>query len=355
MKGLTSLSRAMALGFFRDRTAMFFTILFPLMFLVLFGGIFKDQGSSPSTVAQIGSVPLIDQIPADQRGDLEKVLTITSAASRDQALEDVRKGDVDAAVEQSGQNIIVHFSAADQVKAAVVQGQFNALVQSGNLAAAGVTTPAYRLTSQQVEDESLQVIQYFTPGLLAWAVATGAMFGAALTLVTWRQKRILRRLRLSPVNTATIATARVGVSIAIAFVQAAIFIGVGLLPFFGLQLSGYWWMAIPLVALGTLAFLSLGLLAGAFAKTAEAAGAIANIIVLPMAFLSGAFFPLEGAPQWLQTVSQAMPMRHLVDAMLDVMVRGQPPGAVLPQIGILAAFTAVVSVIAVALFKWDDA
>ena len=58
-------------------------------------------------------------------------------------------------------------------------------------------------------------------------------------------------------------------------------------------------MSIPLIVVGTLAFLSIGLLAGSFAKTPEAAGAIANLIVLPMAFLSGAFFPLDGAPGWL--------------------------------------------------------
>ena len=55
-RGLTSLSRAMALGFVRDRTALFFTILFPLMFLVLFGGIFKDQTAPRSEVVQIGPV-----------------------------------------------------------------------------------------------------------------------------------------------------------------------------------------------------------------------------------------------------------------------------------------------------------
>jgi ABC-2 type transport system permease protein len=181
------------------------------------------------------------------------------------------------------------------------------------------------------------------------------MFGAALTLVTWRQKKILRRLRLSPVSTASIVGARVGVSIVIALVQTAIFLGVALIPFFGLRLSAYWWMSIPLIVVGTVAFLSIGLLAGSFSKTPEAASAVANLIVLPMAFLSGAFFPLEGAPGWLHTISQAMPLRHLVDGMLAVMVRGQGPSAVLPQIGILLAFAVVVSAIAVALFRWDDA
>ena len=56
MSSLRSLSRAMTLGFLRDRTAMFFTILFPLMFLVIFGLLFRDSGSSRSDIVQVGPV-----------------------------------------------------------------------------------------------------------------------------------------------------------------------------------------------------------------------------------------------------------------------------------------------------------
>jgi ABC-2 type transport system permease protein len=352
---LTSLSRAMALGFVRDRTSVFFTILFPLMFLVLFGVLLSNPSAPKSEVIQVGSVALLDRIPADQRAQLDEVLQITERTDdRDAALEKVRKGDADAAVEEVGSKITLHFSATDRVKSGTVLALFDNLVNGSNLVAAGVTTPAYDLDAQQVEDESLTTIQYLTPGLLGWAVATGAMFGAALTLVTWRQKKVLRRLRLSPVGTGTVVGARVGVSIAIAIVQAAIFIGVASLPVFGLQLSNYWWMAIPLLIAGTLAFLAIGLLAGSFTKTPEAASAVANLIVLPMAFLSGAFFPLQGAPAWLEVISKALPLRHLVDGMLAVMVRGEGPAAVLPQLGILLGFAIVVSAISVAVFQWDD-
>jgi ABC-2 type transport system permease protein len=352
--GLTTMSRAMALGFFRDRTALFFTILFPLMFLVLFGGIFKNQSLPKSDVIEIGPVALLDQIPPVQRSQLDQVLKVEKSDDRDAALEKVRKGDVDAAVEQQGQKVVLHYSAADQVKSGAVLGLFDSLVQHGNLAAAGVS-PQFSLYSEKVEDDSLKTIQYVTPGLLGWAIATGATFGAALTLIMWRQKKILRRLRLAPVSIGSIVGARVGVSILIALVQMAIFIGIAMLPYFGLKLSHAWWMAIPLVIAGTLAFLSIGLLAGSFAKTPEAGSAVANLIVLPMAFLSGAFFPLQGAPGWLQTISQALPLRHLVDGMQNVMVRGQGPGSALPQVGILLAFAVVVSAIAVTLFRWDDA
>src|SRR5689334_16353457 len=197
---MISLSRAMFLGLLRDRTALFFTVLFPLMFLILFGGLFKNQTAPRSDVLEIGPVAVIDNIPDADRAQLDAVLHVQPATSREDALDKVRKGDVDAAVEQSGSTLIVHYSAADRVKSATVQGIFNALVQQANLEAAGVTRPTIQLETQQVEDQSLKTIQYLTPGLLGWAIATGAMFGAALTLVNWRQKKILRRLRLSPVS-----------------------------------------------------------------------------------------------------------------------------------------------------------
>ncbi len=353
-RGLVSLSRAMTLGFIRDRMALFFTILFPLMFLVLFGGLLKDPGTSRSDIVEIGSVAVFDQMPAEAKAQLDQVLKIDKSGDRDTSLEKVRKGDYAAAVEQQGSTVIMHYSATDQVKSGIVRGVLGSIVQDANLVSAGVTVPAYRLDAQQVEDDSLKTIQFITPGILGWAIAVGATFGAALTLVTWRQKKILRRLRLSPVRTPTLIGARVGVSIGVALLQMAIFIGIASLPYFGLKLSDNWWMAIPLIVAATLAFMSIGLLAGSFAKTPEAASAIANLVVLPMAFLSGSFFPLDNAPSWVKTVSQALPLKHLNDAMLDVMVRGQGPGSALPAIGLLVGFALVVGTIAAFLFRWDD-
>jgi ABC-2 type transport system permease protein len=354
LTAMGSLSRAMALGFVRDKTALFFTMFFPLMFLLIFGGLFRDAGISRSDVVQIGAVQVLDQVPAQARTDLDQVLKVERTDDRAAALEKVRKGDTDAAIEQQGSRVVLHVSGADQVKAATVRGVLNAILERANLAAAGVTQPALTLDEQLVEDESLKPIQFLTPGLIGWAVAIGATFASAMTLVTWRQKKILRRLRLAPVRTTSIIGARIGVSVVIALAQLLIFVGVGTIPYFGLKLSGYWWLSIPLVIAATLAFMSIGLLAGAWAKTPEAASAIANLIVLPMAFLSGSFFPTDAAPAWLRSVSQVFPLKHLNDAMLDVMVRGQGPASILPAIGILLGFAVVVSAVAMFLFSWDD-
>ena len=114
-------------------------------------------------------------------------------------------------------------------------------------------------------------------------------------------------------------------------------------------------MSVPLLVAGTLSFMSLGLLAGAIAKTTEGAVNMANFFVLPMAFLSGRSSRSRARPDWIQTVSLLLPLRHLNDAMLDVMVRGQGPASALVPIGILLAFTAVFTLLAARLFRWETA
>lgn len=351
MRAFMALSIAMAKGFIRDKMTVFFAVLFPLMFLVLFGGLLTDQGASKIDVVQVGEVAMLDEMPAEAKQALAETLEIERSDDLKAVLDDVRKGDVDAAVTADSATLVVHYSEADQVKAATVQGVFRGLVQSANVAATG-SEPAFDLAVQRVEDDSLSTIQFVTPGLLGWAVAMSATFGAAANLVLWRRNGLLRRLRLAPIPPSSIVLARVMVSLAIAFGQALIFLGLGMVAF-GLQLTGSWPMIVPLLAAGTLAFLSIGLLAGAIAKTEEGAIGMANFIVLPMAFLSGSFFPLDAAPTWLQGISKILPLYHLNQGMLDTMVRGEGPASALMPIAILLAFAAVLAGIAAKLFRWD--
>lgn len=351
MRATLTLTAAMARGFLRDRTALFFALFFPLMFLVLFGGIFTSEGIPRSTVVQVGEVALLDELPEPALAQVGEIMQITRSDDLDAALADVRSGDADAAVEQRGEELVLHFSRADQVLAATVQGAFSSLVSEANIRASG--SPArFRLVPEQVEDESLERIQYVTPGLLGWAIALNATFGSAMTLVQWRTSRLLRRLRLSPVSTRSIVASRVGVSVGIALVQMAVFLGLGVLAF-DLRLTGSWWMAIPILLCGTLCFMALGLLAGAVCETAEGASGFANFITLPMAFLSGSFIPLEVAPDWIQSVSRALPLRYLNEGMLDVMVRGQGPAAALLPMGVLLLFAVGMGVLATRGFRWD--
>ncbi len=346
-----SLSRAMLRGFVRDRTALVFSILLPVLFLALFGSLYKNSGTPKLTVLEVGRVSLLSQAGSQQ--GLGKVLAVTHTSDLSSALSDVRKGTYDAAVQQQGRTLTVHYSIADQTTAGIVQTVFASIVQQADQASARAAT-SFTLQTKQVEDASLKPIQYVTPGLLGWAIASGATFGAAITLVNWRHNKLLRRLRLAPVSVGSVVLARVGVSLLVALIQMAVFLLIATTPYFGLKLTAYWWMAVPILICGTLAFMSIGLLVGSFSKTQQAATAIANLIVLPMAFLGGAFIPLDFAPSWIREVSYAMPLRYLVTGMQDVMARGEGPAAALPAIGLLLALTVVLCLISVRVFRWDE-
>lgn len=352
MSTFRTMARAQALAFRRDRMLMFWTIAFPLMFLVLFGGLLSDSGgASRIRLAEIGQVQLFDTMPAEAKAEVDKAVELTAYDDKDAALAKVRKGDLDGAVLMDGQTVRLYYSQADQVRAAMVRGTMGSIVDGANVAISG-TPPALTLDAQQVEDASLKAIQYVTPGLLAWAISMGAVFGPGLALVQWRKSGLLRRLRLSPVSTTSLVLSRSLITLTLALVQFAIFVGVGL-AFFGLRLTSSWWAALPLVLLGALAFQSVGLIVGAISKGEEAASGFANLIILPMAFTSGAFFPLDQAPDWMRMVAKVQPMGQLTEGMSAVMVRGQGPGAVVVPCLVLIGFTVVFSLLAAKLFRWD--
>jgi ABC-2 type transport system permease protein len=348
---LRSLSRAMFVGFVRDRAALAFSILLPVLFLVLFGSIYKGADAPKVNVIEVGRVGLLDQAAAPAQ--LGRIMTISHSTDLTDSLDAVRKGSYDAAVQQQGRTLVVHYSIADQTTAGIVQAVFSSIVQQADAAAAG-RAGAYQLTTTQVEDKSLKAIQYIAPGLLGWAIASGGAFGAAITLVSWRQTKLLRRLRLAPVSVGSVVFARVALSLVLALVQLAVFLAIATLPYFGLRLSADWWMAIPVVLCGTLAFMSIGLLVGSFTTSQQAATAITNIIIVPMAFLGGAFVPLDFAPAWIRDVSYAMPLRYLVTGVQNVMARGEDAAAALPAVGILLGLATVFTLISVRAFRWDS-
>lgn len=352
MTAFRALTRAQWYGFWREKQNLFWIIGFPLMFLLLFGLLFRDVGASKSDLVQIGPVSVIDDMPADARAGLNEVFTITRLDDEAAARDRVRRGDADAAIQMTGNTVLLHYTQADQVRAGILEGTVRSVVQGANLAVSG-TPPRFDLQARPVENERLTVIQAMTPGLLGWAVAMGAVFNAAMPLVGWRVNKLLRRLRLAPIHTETLVASRTVVSVTVALIQTALFLGAGML-IFGLRLRGSWYMVVPLVLCATLAFMAIGLVAGAVSKTSEGASGLANLIVLPMAFLSGVFFPLDDMPQVLQRISWLLPMRHLSNGLLDVLVRDGGLSAIVAPTAVLVGFAAVVTAVATRVFSWED-
>lgn len=205
---------------------------------------------------------------------------------------------------------------------------------------------------QAVEQSGLSYISYTAAGVLSWGVANAAVFGIAFTLMQWRSDDILRLIRMSPAPLSAVIGSRYVIALAVGLVQSLLFIGVAMLPLFGLEPASGWPLLIPVMTLGITTFLLLGVIIGSFADTPESVAAVANFLMLPMAFLSGSFFPLDAMPSWLQKISLVMPLRYLNDAVSHALTgRGDGSDVAVGCAG-LAVFALVFGLVAVRTFRW---
>ena len=207
---------------------------------------------------------------------------------------------------------------------------------------------------QTVEPDGLPYINYIAPGVLSWGVGNAAVFAVGFTLVQWRRDDLLRLIWRTPTRTRSVVAARCSVALGVGLVQAALFVAVALLPVFGLRLTSTWPLALPVLVAGIAAFLALGVVVGTVCDTPEAVGAVGNFVMVPMAFLSGAFYPMSMMPGWLQTVSWALPLRYFNDGVADAL-SGRATWA---QTGLdcaaLAGFAVLFGLIGLRAFRWSD-
>ena len=206
---------------------------------------------------------------------------------------------------------------------------------------------------QKVEG-GLASINYIAPGVLSWGVGNAAVFSVGFALMQWRRDDLLRLLWRTPTPLRTLLASRWTIVLGVATVQTVLFTSVALLPFFGLSIDGPWWAMVPLLVLGVTAFVALGLVVGSVANTPEAVAAIANITMVPMAFLSGSFFPDDMMPHWLRTIATVLPLHYLNDGLTDAMGgRGDLTDIAVDCLG-LVVFAALFGLLATRIFRWSN-
>lgn len=209
-------------------------------------------------------------------------------------------------------------------------------------------------SGRSVEGTDHQYIDYIAPGVLAWGAANAALFGISFALMQWRNDDLLRLIRMTPAPLRSVLGARLVLAQAIGVLQAGLFVAVALLPVFGLHVSGRWPLALPVLLLAVAAFLALGVVIGARTNTPEAVAAVCNCIMVPMAFVSGSFFPLDMMPGWLRTISAAFPLRYVNDG-LSVSIAGRGDfGDYGVACAMLAGFAVVFLGIGLRVFRWSS-
>jgi len=121
--------------------------------------------------------------------------------------------------------------------------------------------------------------------------------------------------------------------------------------FFGVRVYGNFVLLVVMLILGIFSFVGLGILISAMVEEQETAMTIMMTVTFPMLFLSGAFFPLQQMPGFMQAISKVVPLTYVVEGLRQVMVLGAGFTQVLRPVLILLAFGAITLAISIPAFK----
>ena len=365
MRALWTLTVANIRSFIRDRAALFWTLAFPLIFIVLFGLIFQGSGESRLNLAWV------DEDGSTQSAELRSSLADASGVNvedfgREDALAKMRTGEVDAVVivpaGYGGQLAAIAGSdtpgapavvtvytdpSRPELQASIYQvlGSVLAVVNMDG------RPPLVIPQAETIQTENLNFISYFVPSVLGMSIMQVGIF-AAIPLVADREKLILKRLAATPLRRWQLVGSNVLMRLLIALAQSVIIVAVGSL-LFGVEISGSLALTAFFVVLGSVAFLALGYVIASFASTEDAANGMTSVVQFPMMFLSGIFFPIQAMPDALQAVARIVPLTYLADALRQVMVGGVPFATLGVCAAVLTGWLVVCFAIASRKFRWQ--
>ena len=193
---------------------------------------------------------------------------------------------------------------------------------------------------------------YLVAGLLGYGTANTAFGGLAITLVLRRELGMLKRIRATPLPPATYLAAALASIIAIFALQAVVLVVLGRAAY-GSELPERPLSLLAALAVGAASFAALGVAVASLIRSAEGASAVVNVIILPMTFLSGGFGPTRHYPGVLRAIAEALPLKHLIDAVSGIYLDHESVAAQGWALLVVAAWGVAGAVVALRRFRWE--
>ncbi|MGH7195165.1 MAG: ABC transporter permease [Candidatus Saccharimonadales bacterium] len=353
------------LRLFRDKTAIFFTIAFPLIFLFIFGGIFGGNGESVSF-----NVALINQSHSQfARKFASQIKNSQSYKVQSTSLSDaktkLKHSQIDAelilppnfGMVKNGHNypsgqVIVRYdqnnAQAAQSLASLLKGTF----AGTNAKLTKTSGTPFSVKSEKLNQHGLTQFDYTFSGLLGFAIIGLGIFGPTNVFPELKKQGVLRRLHASPLRvwqyfvSNVLSQSVVGlISVAVMFIVAV--------TVFHLKMTGNYLDLAIIVILGIWEIFGIGLAIGGWAKNQNQAAPLANLVVFPLMFLTGVFFPIYLMPQWLQSIANYLPLTPVINSMRMIITQHATLVTLGPQIALIAGWAIAIYLIAFRVFRWE--
>jgi ABC-2 type transport system permease protein len=355
-----AICRASLKSVFKSPQAVFFSLFFPVVLIVVFGavsgggGFSLDIGFQGGTDTSTAAYQMITHIP---------VLHIVRSDEND-LLDRLKKGRITALIgisskgEASGRpqyDIHLKTSSANQRDFPILQTILASGVDRINNQAGGVAEKFVTVSSEQITGRPYTMIDFFLPGLIGFSLIGASVFGVAFVFFTLRETLVLKRMYSTPVKRGFIVLGE-GIGrllFQLSTVVVLLFFGTifyhftlahGAVTFLEL-------MALSLV--GLLVFMGFGFIISSVAKNQNVIPIYANLFMFPQYFLSGTFFPKTLMPHSIQWLVNILPLTALNDAMRKVSFEGAHLWNVGNQLLILFIWCILVFGVAVKVFRWE--
>ena len=201
------------------------------------------------------------------------------------------------------------------------------------------------------EIDGVPAVDVLLAGLFGYGAATTAFGGLAITLVIRREIGLLKRLRSTPLPPRLYLVAVLLSTLVTFALQAVALLALGGLAF-GARMPANPLGFAGAVVLGVACFAGLGFGAAALIKSADGVSAVVNVVILPMAFLSGSFGPTQDFPAVLQAIADVLPLTYFLDIVNGVYLDGDSLFADPTALAIVLAWGAAGLVVALRRFGW---
>jgi ABC-2 type transport system permease protein len=353
---------------YREKLALFWMFLFPLLLMLLLGTIFGRSSTnislgvvdldhsqvSQAITKKLESISAFKISKGDEAklkknlidGKLNAVLILDEGLQS--SLMSHKPGNAVIYVDKSSMTVSqITSTALRQVMGEIGVGMAKQFVPN-------VIGPndIIKVTEKSVISSDLKYVDYIVPGILALTMMTAGLLGLSLSFVQYREKGILRRVKVSPLPLSRFLGSEIFAALIMSLIQAAILLLVGW-AVFRIHINGNWLYIWFVIILGAASFLAAGFFIASITKTLKTAEMASNAITFPMMFLSGVFFPLAILPPFLAFIAKCLPLYYLGDALRKVMIQGKGLGQVWLDLVVVGGMGIVCFIAAVKLFRWE--
>ncbi len=332
--------------FFRDKAAFGWNFAFPFLIIIGFGLIFSNQEYPQFKVGvfPLGQeeLPIVNStIPNTFLK--EKGITLIPLATKEDGEKLLRRHKIDLLIDATSYDHAYWINDSSP----------NGYLAEKLFLVSFIPEDIKVAQKGTILGETIRYIDWFFPGILAMNMMFSALWGVGYVVVRYRKNGTLKRLKATPLTPLEYLSAQMLSRIfLLMFTLVIVWIGSDLI--FDFHVVGSKLLIFFFFFLGGLSLSALGLILASRGTSEEFTSGILNFISWPMMFLSEVWFSLEGSPQWIKSVAQIFPLKHMIQAVRKVMNEGAVLADVQGECFFLMTFTTVALTLAALLFSWNE-